>query len=68
MCLCSVVLNCGSKLESSLFPLQEKIVARAGMAIARSTLADWIGRCDVALPPLMDELRESLHQQTGSEK
>lgn len=42
---------------------QEKIFARAGVEIARSTLADWVGRCGVALQPLVDALREALHQQ-----
>ena len=42
---------------------QEKIFARAGVEIARSTLADWVGRCGVALQPLVDNLREALHQQ-----
>ena len=39
---------------------QENIFARAGLPIARSTLADWVGRCGVALQPLVDALRESL--------
>jgi transposase len=42
---------------------QEKIFARAGVEIPRSTLADWVGRCGVALQPLVDALRERLHQQ-----
>lgn len=42
---------------------QEKIFGRAGVEIARSTLADWVGRCGVALQPLVDALREALHQQ-----
>jgi len=42
---------------------QEKIFARAGVEIARSTLADWVGRCCVALQPLVNALREALHQQ-----
>ena len=42
---------------------QEKIFARAGVEIARSTLADWIGRCGVALQPLVERLRELLHEQ-----
>lgn len=38
---------------ADLLPLyrQEKIFARAGYAIARSTLADWVGACGVALQP-----------------
>ncbi|MES9826815.1 MAG: IS66 family transposase [Candidatus Thiodiazotropha sp.] len=39
---------------------QESIFARAGLPIARSTLADWVGRCGVALQPLVDALRETL--------
>ena len=42
---------------------QEIIFARAGVEIARSTLADWVGRCGVALRPLVDRLRELLHAQ-----
>ncbi len=42
---------------------QEKIFARAGVQLARSTLADWVGRCGVALQPLVDAMRECLHQQ-----
>ena len=42
---------------------QEKIFARAGVEIPRSTLADWVGRCGVALQPLVNALREALHQQ-----
>ena len=42
---------------------QAKIFARAGMEIPRSTLADWIGRCGVALQPLVDALREQLHKE-----
>ncbi len=43
---------------------QEKIFARAGLEIARSTLADWVGRCGVALQPLLDGMRDELHQQS----
>ncbi|MEW8072215.1 MAG: IS66 family transposase [Candidatus Thiodiazotropha endolucinida] len=39
---------------------QENIFARAGLPIARATLADWVGRCGVALQPLVDALRETL--------
>lgn len=42
---------------------QEKIFGRAGLPIARSTLADWVGRCGVALQPLVDALREALHDE-----
>ncbi|WOX07275.1 IS66 family transposase [Microbulbifer pacificus] len=43
---------------------QENIFARAGLAISRSTLSEWIGRCGVALQPLVDVLREELLQQS----
>jgi hypothetical protein len=36
---------------------QEKIFARAGLGIARSTLAQWVGQCGVQLQPLVDALR-----------
>jgi len=39
---------------------QEKIFGRAGLTIARSTLADWVGRCGVTLQPLVDALRKEL--------
>jgi len=39
---------------------QEAIYARSGIAIPRSTLAEWIGACGVALQPLVDRLREAL--------
>jgi transposase len=39
---------------------QEDIFERAGMAIARSTLAQWVGMCGVQLQPLVDALREEL--------
>ena len=42
---------------------QENIFAQAGVEIARSTLADWVGRCGLALQPLVDAMRASLHQQ-----
>lgn len=34
----------------------EKIFARAGLAIARSTLAQWVGQTGVQLQPLVDAL------------
>ncbi|MCB1698032.1 MAG: IS66 family transposase [Halioglobus sp.] len=43
---------------------QESIFARAGYAIPRSTLADWVGRCGVALQPLVDALREEMLQHS----
>ncbi len=39
---------------------QEAIYARSGIAIPRSTLAEWIGACGVALQPLVDRLRDAL--------
>ncbi|SDT99253.1 Transposase [Pseudomonas yamanorum] len=36
---------------------QEKIFGRAGLAIARSTLAQWVGQTGVQLQPLVDALR-----------
>lgn len=40
----------------------EQIAARQGVPLARSTLADWIGRIGVALQPLADRLVELLRQ------
>jgi len=37
---------------------QEAIFGRAGYAIPRSTLGDWVGVCGVRLQPLVDALRE----------
>lgn len=42
---------------------QERIFGRAGLAIPRSTLAEWVGACGVQLQPLVDALRELLLQQ-----
>ncbi|WP_419964689.1 IS66 family transposase [Pelomonas cellulosilytica] len=39
---------------------QEAIFERAGMAIARSTLAQWVGECGVQLQPLVDALTAEL--------
>lgn len=39
---------------------QELIFGRAGLAIARSTLAQWVGNCGVQLQPLVDVLREAV--------
>ncbi len=36
---------------------QETIFARAGMALPRSTLAQWVGVCGVQLQPLVDALK-----------
>jgi len=43
---------------------QEAIYARAGVAIARSTLAQWVGSCGVQLQPLVDALRQEVLQHT----
>lgn len=42
---------------------QEKIFGRAGLMIARSTLAQWIGQTGVQLQPLVDALREQVLAQ-----
>ena len=42
---------------------QESIFARAGLAIARSTLAQWVGNCGVQLQPLVDALRDAVLAQ-----
>jgi len=42
---------------------QEKIFGRAGLAIARSTLAQWVGQTGVRLQPLVDALREAVLNQ-----
>ena len=39
---------------------QEGIFERAGMAIPRSTLAQWVGVCGVRLQPLVDALKVAL--------
>jgi transposase len=39
---------------------QERIFERAGMAISRSTLAQWVGECGVQLQPLVDALAAEL--------
>ena len=36
---------------------QEAIFGRAGVAIPRSTLAQWVGQCGVALQPLVEALK-----------
>lgn len=43
---------------------QEGIYGRAGLAIPRSTLAQWIGACGVQLQPLVDAMRGELLTQT----
>lgn len=39
---------------------QEGIYARAGLAIPRSTLAQWVGTCGVRLQPLVDALKAEI--------
>lgn len=39
---------------------QEKIFERAGLALSRSTLAQWVGVCGVQLQPLVDALRQAM--------
>jgi transposase len=41
----------------------EQIAARAGVTLARSTLADWVGHYGVALQPLADRLSALLRQR-----
>ena len=41
---------------------QEAIYARSNVELSRSTLAEWIGACGVALQPLVDRLRSELKQ------
>jgi len=43
---------------------QEKIFGRAGLAIPRSTLAQWVGSCGVQLQPLVDALRDVVLKQS----
>ena len=42
----------------------EQISGRQGVPIARSTLAEWVGRIGVALQPLADRLAELLRQRS----
>ena len=39
---------------------QENIFARAGLALPRSTMAQWVGECGVQLQPLVDALKDEL--------
>jgi transposase len=39
---------------------QERIFARAGLAIPRSTLGQWVGMCGVQLQPLVDALKKNI--------
>jgi len=42
---------------------QESIFGRAGVAIPRSTLAQWVGTCGVRLQPLVDALKNEMLQR-----
>jgi hypothetical protein len=44
--------------DRDLLYRQKSIFARAGMALARSTLAQWVGVCGVQLQPLVDALKD----------
>jgi transposase len=39
---------------------QEAVFARAGVTLARSSLAQWVGACGLALQPLVDALKAAL--------
>ena len=43
---------------------QESIFARAGLAIPRSTLAQWVGVCGVQQQPLVDALKNEMLQRS----
>lgn len=43
---------------------QETIFGRAGVAIPRSTLAQWVGACGVQLQPLVDALKAALLERS----
>jgi transposase len=43
---------------------QEAIFGRAGFAIPRSTLAQWVGSCGVQLQPLVDALKDEILQHS----
>ena len=43
---------------------QEKIFGRAKLGIARSTLAQWVGKSGVRLQPLVDALCEAVLKQS----
>ena len=43
---------------------QERVFERAGMVIARSTLAQWVGECGVQLQPLVEALRAEMLKST----
>ena len=43
---------------------QESIFERAGLALSRSTLAEWVGACGVRLQPLVEAMKEQLLQRS----
>jgi len=43
---------------------QEQIFSRAGLALPRSTLAQWVGACGPALQPLVDALKTTMLTRT----
>ncbi len=43
---------------------QESLFGRAGLAILRSTLAQWVGQCGVQLQPLVDTLRSLMLERS----
>lgn len=43
---------------------QEQIFGRAGLALPRSTLAQWVGACGLGLQPLVDALKAALLTRT----
>jgi len=43
---------------------QEQIFSRAGLALPRSTLAQWVGACGQGLQPLVDTLKAALLTRT----
>jgi transposase len=45
---------------------RKHIFGRAGLPIARSTLAQWVGECGVQLQPLVDALSAELLRQRGA--
>ena len=55
-----------SKFEDHL-PLYrlEQIAARDGVILSRSTLADWVGRCGLALQPLAERIAWHLRQRNS---
>ena len=53
----------GKYLDHCPLYRQEGIFERAGLAIPRSTLAQWVGACGVKLQPLVDALKEWLLAQ-----